>query len=521
MSRTSALSLAGVLASGRILIVEDDVDFSASLVELLDPEKFQVRTCESGMQALSILDTFDPDLSLIDIRLGRENGLDVMTQLREKKPQLLCILMTAYAAIDSAVLAIRRGADDYLTKPIEPEGLKDLLERSLLRVRHSHADDRRERMASLGQLAAGLAHDMNNMLAAIVTETENAVSLVGLAHQEPELRERLKTIQLAGTRAGELTRQLLVFTRGQIPTSPCDNPNEVLRHAAALVRSGLPEGVTLDLELCSTSHAVALDASQLEQVALNLLVNAREAIKAPGTIQLKSGRDLHPRQALPGYGLVVTVVDTGIGIPQQNRRRIFEPFFSARVDGSGTGLGLSTVYGLLQSVRGEIGVQSQPGVGTRFDVWIPETPFLPQESPRQGAPVPTTAGASCTVLLCDDDLGLLAALTRLLKRAGHVVIPATNIRTALDQWNQHREQIDLVMVDIRLGAERGTSIAADIHGDRPDLPILLMSGDLSESEPSATDGPALFRLQKPFAFEDLVAILPMLRGRNSLSGAHI
>ncbi len=511
MAMTSAVGMAGILASGRVLIVEDDVDFSESLVDLLDPARFQVKTATCGTKALALLDAFDPDLALIDVRLGHDNGVEVMAKLREKRPRLLCILMTAYAAIDSAVLAVRHGAHDYLRKPIDPEGLKHLVERSVLRVRRSEADQRNERMATLGQLAAGLAHDMNNMLAAIVTEAENAESMVGAANREGDLRAQLKTIQLAGVRAGDLTRQLLVFTRGKLPITPCDSPNEVLKHVAALVRGGLPPGVTLELDLRATSDAIVLDASQLQQVVMNLLINARDAIKPPGTLQLQSRNDLHPHDPQHGMGFVVTVVDTGIGIPLEVQDHIFEPFFTANTSGTGTGLGLSTVYGLVHAAKGEIAVNSQVGVGTRFDVWIPKAPDSAKAGPLSKTPVSVSPPASLTILLCDDDAGVLSSLVRLLERSGHVVISTSSVAATLEQWNIHRDRIDLVMTDFRIGSERGTAIVNAIHAVNPKLPILLMSGDIGELISLAHPDAALFRLQKPFTFEELSAVLSMSR----------
>lgn len=494
--------VSGVLTKSRVLIVDDDADFADSTAEILEANGFQVRAAYSSTSALQLLEDFDPHVALVDLRLGVESGTELIERMRAQRANIVCILMTAYAALDTAIEALRNRADDYLRKPLQPQGMLDVIRRAVQRVREVNIAERRERLASVGSLAAGVAHDLNNILTIVISETEL------LERQCPEagesVRSGLRVLHESAVRASQITHNLLLIARGAPAENPCLHPHQVLREVATAVERSLPAGVSMACELEEEDLALAIGASQLYQVALNLLVNARDAIPHAGSVLLRSriapppAAIAHAKGAQPERppGLLVSVTDTGMGIDAPTMQRLFEPFFSTKT--SGSGLGLATSYGLVSACGGEMLVESKLGVGSEFSVWIPsalQRSSVPPAQPRGLAPTPPPGTA---VLLCDDDPMVLQALSRVLRDLGHEVSHAVSMEEAVERWQAEPQRFSMVVTDMRLGKARGIDLARKVLAERADVHVVLMSGDLTGVNMRDPIWTRVTHLQKPF-----------------------
>ena len=506
------LEMSDALATSRVLVVDDDIDFADSTADVLISHGFQVATAHNASSALQRMEQFDPHVALIDLRLGVENGTELIERLRAQRADLVCILMTAYAALDTAIQALRNRADDYLRKPLQPQGVLEVIRTALQRTREAGLAERRERLASVGSLAAGVAHDLNNMLTIVISEAE----LIERQSPSEPVRLGLRVIHDSAVRASQITHNLLLIARGAPTSNPCTTPNTVLRELATTVDRSLPSGVSLLRELSEEEIPLAIGSSQLYQVVLNLLVNARDAIEAPGTVLLRS-RVSPPPAALAHtngsgserpQGLLISVTDDGIGIDAHAMPRLFEPFYTTKPLGSG--LGLPTSYGLVRACGGEMLVESKPGVGSEFAVWIPR--FVPAPGMRiseqpQGArermdrlrrDTPSASERKAPVLLCDDDPMLLHALSRVLRDLGYEVTQARDLHDALRCWEEARQRYGVVITDLRLGRDRGIDLARKVLIERPEVNVIMMSGDVSSADCRDPLWEQVTHLQKPF-----------------------
>jgi DNA-binding response OmpR family regulator len=200
------------ISSNRVLVVDDDSDFADSMAEVLESHGYRTATAYSGAAALREMESFNPHVALIDMRLGAERGTELIERMRAQRPDLVCILMTAYAELDSAVQALRNRADDYLLKPLDPSSVLGVIRNAMSRVRELTLAERRERLASVGSLAAGVAHDLNNVLTIVLHETELIERQI--RGQDDAVRTGLHSIRASTLRAAEITRNLLLIARG-------------------------------------------------------------------------------------------------------------------------------------------------------------------------------------------------------------------------------------------------------------------------------------------------------------------
>ena len=522
-SLTATPSMTDGLSENRVLIVDDDGDFAESLADVLDSHGYRAVTAWNSHSALEQIDVFDPHVALIDLKLGMENGTDLIERMRAQRPSIVCILMTAYAALDSAVQALRNRADDYLLKPLDPQGVLSVIHDAVCRVREVSVAERRERLASVGSLAAGVAHDLNNVLTIVLNETELIEHQLPDQGQGEEIRAGLHSIRASTLRAAQITRNLLLIARGEPTSTPCKNPREVLEELAATLDRSLPPGGRLVCELqIDGDMPLAIGASQLYQVVLNLLVNARDAIRDNGTVVLRGQIAPMPttsvkrRASSPPAtdGVLIKVADNGMGIDPATMQRLFEPFFTTKAKGSG--LGLATAYGLVSACGGEMFVESKLGAGTEFAVWIPcatsaeplrPSGFVLSDKPERRRESSGPQKRSQAVLLCDDDAMILHALSRMLRDLGYDVTQARSLNEAWESWQSDSQSLDLVITDVRLGKERGTELARRVLGLRPDTRVVLMSGDLQSVDTRDPVWSKVTHLQKPFNRAALVAAL--------------
>jgi PAS domain S-box-containing protein len=360
-----------------------------------------------------------------------------------------------------------------------------------------------QKMEAVGLLAGGVAHDFNNILTVI---HGNASMMLSEKLAPAELADCAEQIINAAARAASLTRQLLVFSSKQIMQPANLDLSAVVGGMVKMLKRLLGEDVTLRSELSPNLPPIFADAGMIEQVLLNLAVNARDAMPGGGVLTIATGRltldeaqaRLNP-SASPGECVWLRVSDNGCGIPPEVRPRIFEPFFTTKAVGKGTGLGLATVYGIVEQHHGWLDLASEPGKGTTFQIHFPAV----QGSRMAPKPQPAEAGlphGTETVLAVEDDSALRLLVCHVLERCGYTVFRASTGGAAAQLWAQHRDTIDLLVTDLVLPeGMSGFELARKLQADKPDLKVIFTSGYASR----AGEGPPLIEgvnfLQKPYS----------------------
>jgi two-component system, cell cycle sensor histidine kinase and response regulator CckA len=361
-----------------------------------------------------------------------------------------------------------------------------------------------EKMESVGRLAGGVAHDLNNMLTPILGYAEL------LTHELPSedaRRPRVQEILAAGERCRALVQRLLAFARKQtLKMRPLDL-NDMVRGMQPMLRRTFRENIALELRLDPTLKRIEGDPTQIEQILLNLAVNAQDAMPDGGVITLATERIVPPDGAgaeqKPQACLLVS--DTGIGMDEATQAHLFEPFFTTKSVGRGTGLGLSTVYGIVRQHHGTISVESQPGLGTCFRILFPETD-RPAARPRGAGHAQLDTAGRGTVLVVEDEAMVLTLITEVLHLAGYSVLQASDCRSAVELARAHGTEIDLLLTDVILPDENGRVLHALLQEMLPDLPVLFMSGYTADViGHHGVLAPGVNYIQKPFATGALTA----------------
>ncbi len=362
-----------------------------------------------------------------------------------------------------------------------------------------------QKMEAIGRLAGGVAHDFNNLLTVILGYSDVVNSQLPAGHP---LRQEVEQIQKAGERASALTRQLLAFSRTQVLVPQLIDVGEIVTDIDRMLRRLIGEHINL-LTVCDPDTGlVKADPGQLEQVLLNLAVNARDAMPGGGKLTIKTRNaefgEADDATAAPGSYVMIAVSDTGAGMDAETKAHIFEPFFTTKEKGKGTGLGLATVYGIVKQSGGFIRVSSEPGRGTAFEIYLPRVEEELDSPRRRIPPAPESAGGTETLLLLEEDEGLRRLAREVLENHGYKVIETSGWETALELAARHPGPIDLVLADAVVPETGGQTIVSRLSALRPGVKILSMSGDTSDAVlgPGAPDaGVAL--LPKPFAPGDL------------------
>ncbi len=361
------------------------------------------------------------------------------------------------------------------------------------------------KMEAVGQLAGGVAHDFNNILTAILGYADLLAADLPAADQR---REDVEEIRKAAQRAAALTRQLLAFSRKQVLEPRALDVNVLVDNMDKMLRPVLGENVELRAIPAPTLHAVRADPNQIEQVILNLAINARDAMPKGGKLTIETANvDLDEHYAarhatvVPGPHVMLAVSDTGTGMDAATQTRIFEPFFTTKEAGRGTGLGLATVYGIVKQSGGSIWVYSEPGQGTTFKIYFPALDAPAERVARPTAPVLGLVGTE-TVLLVEDDEQLLHVAHRALEARGYTVLAAGRGDAALDTARRHQGPIHLLLSDVTIPDMDGRALAAALRKERNDLRVLYMSGyaDQAIVHHGVLD-PAVAYLPKPFTTE--------------------
>jgi len=342
-----------------------------------------------------------------------------------------------------------------------------------------------QKMEGLGRLAGGVAHDFNNLLTAVIGYLDLlALNAAPSSEESGFVRQALE----AADQAADLTRQLLTFARRQPVQLVPQNLNALIERMAPLLRRLMPANVDILTQLAGTPCWTRADAGQLEQVLVNLVFNARDAMPEGGRLLLATLRE--------AGGVRLVVEDSGVGMDAETRAQVFEPFFTTKDVGRGSGLGLATVYGVVQQCGGNVSVESEPGRGARFTVWLPAA-----EPPAGEGPAPVEAVAprgAETVLVVEDDPAVRGLMGAMLARLGYDVLAAGDARGALEVAEAHAGPLHLLLTDIVMPGMSGRALARRLKAVRPELCVLLMSGN---ALPGPAGEPGAMLMAKPFSME--------------------
>ncbi len=381
--------------------------------------------------------------------------------------------------------------------------IMDITDRKRLEVEYQQS----QKMESIGRLAGGVAHDFNNLLGVIGGYSEFA--LEDLPEESP-LRENVLQIKRASERAADLTRQLLAFSRRQMLQPEVINLNEVVADTEKMLRRVIGEDISLEISSEEELGQIMADPGQMEQILMNLVVNARDAMPRGGklairteNVTLSDEEALHLPGGYPGSYVALQVKDSGLGMDQRTSEQIFEPFFTTKEKGKGTGLGLATVYGIVKQSGGCIWVDSVLGEGTTFDVLFPRIDGAVPVTQSDNVPLGLARGEE-TILLIEDESALRAVTRILLNRMGYKVLDAEDGDTALALFGKNSVKIDMVLSDVVMPGKSGPETVELLQAMDPELKVLFMSGYAADTiaHHGALHDDVEF-INKPFSFQDL------------------
>ncbi len=394
-------------------------------------------------------------------------------------------------------------------KLIRIAGLRDVSERAKLEKEHQKATEqlhRAQRMQTVGLLAGGIAHDFNNLLSVMLGSAELALQKVG--PQEPVVHE-LNRIHDAAEVAATLTRQLLVFGGKDTPTPVVLDVGEVAQRLQDLIEGVVGEAIAVTMDIDALPSRVQIARPHLEQIIVNLVINASAAMEQGGRLAVRT-RALSISTVLtttmgqslqPGNYVMLEIEDDGHGMSEAVARQALEPFFTTKQGGHGTGLGLSVVYSIVTACAGGLDLDTTPGIGTRWRIYLPSTD---EDAHQSDVPAPVSVGQSGTILVVEDEEDVRELLVTALEYGGYQVLSADGAEQAIPLYEANKSIIGMLLTDVVMPHVTGPELAQQLRANDPDLPVMFISG---YSEPvlkrHALGNVPL--IQKPFRIADLLA----------------
>ncbi len=494
----------------RILHLEDNRN-DAELVQALLAEDglvCEIVRAESRAEFVVALEQGGWDLFLSDNSLPSFNGMTALALVRERYPDVPFIFLSGTIGEEVAIESLKNGATDYVLKQ-RPARLASAVRRALHEIEERAQRNRLElqlrqaqKMEAIGQLTGGIAHDFNNLLTIINGYSE--MLLQTLPAGDPQ-RDNAAQIREAGERAVALTRQLLAFSRRQMLEPRVLDLNAVVTNTERMLTRTIGEDVNLAAILTPGLGRVKADPGQIEQVIMNLAVNARDAMPHGGRLTIETANveldeNFVRTHAVvkPGRYVMLAVSDTGCGMDAETQKRIFEPFFTTKERGKGTGLGLATVYGIVKQSGGSIWVYSEVGQGTTFKVYLPRVEEQPDTVLPSAVRTASLKGTE-TILLVEDDAPLRKLTQAILKKGGYTVLSAGHSNEAFRVCAEHSGPIHLLLSDVVMPGMSGHELAGRMASAHPDMKVLYLSGYTDDTvvRHGVLDRSMAF-LQKPF-----------------------
>jgi two-component system cell cycle sensor histidine kinase/response regulator CckA len=494
----------------RVLLLEDDATDAEIVIRELKrtvPD-CRVRRVDRRSEFIGAFDEETPDLVLSDHRMAEFSGMHALEYVRQRSADVPFIFVTGALDEETAVECVKAGASDYVLKDrlarlgpavtaaLELREARRALTQSQEQLLHT------QRLDALGQLAGSVAHDYNNLMTAVIGYAE----LLAETMDNDPRRSDVEEITRAGQRAAALTRQLLAFSRKQVIDMAPLHLGDVIAGVERLLTRLGGERTKLDIRCAENLPLIRGDQGQLEQVLVNLVVNGRDAMPHGGQIDVDLRAETlvasasNRKGGISGPCVSLTVRDTGEGIPVDVLPHIFEPFFTTKPRGRGTGLGLSTVYGIVRQCGGHIVVDSTVGIGTTFRLYFPVTDDLPRRPYEARAA--TLAGTE-VVLVVEDDPGVLGYARRVLASHGYHVFTASDASTALAIVSA-QANIDLMLADVTLPDRSGVELAQHVRRLQPQTKILMMSGYIDRAIEEGSDISVFKPIQKPLLRQTLL-----------------
>jgi signal transduction histidine kinase len=503
-----------------ILLIEDNPGDARLVKEMLaegDPSSFRLSHVERLAEGIAQLKEDDFQVVLLDLSLPDGQGLDTVIRICTQIPHVPVLVFTGCNDETLAIRAVQVGAQDYLVKGqmdhhLLKRSIRYALERKRAEERMRALEERlrhSQKMEAIGTLAGGIAHDFNNILSGLLGYAELARLETSLGSR---INRNLEELLRVGARAKDLVKQILAFSRRTFQEKKPIHVEPLVQEAVKLLRSSLPTTIEIRLDIKEDSGIIDADPTQIHQVLLNLCTNSYHAMEETGgllTIGLSPihldayAAGQHPDLQQGPY-VRLTVSDTGVGMAPEILERVFDPYFTTKEAGKGTGLGLAVVHGIVHSHGGAIKVYSEPGKGTTFHVYFPrvETSFEGTSLGLTEEPVPLGRGEH--ILLIDDEPALVEIGKQMLEHLGYQVTVRTSSVEALGLFSSQPSRFDLVITDMTMAHMTGEKLAEEMLRIRPNLPIILCTGfseHISEAKAKAL-GIREF-LMKPLTLKDL------------------
>ena len=509
----------------RVLLVDDHKPVRDSLRQLIDlADGFEVvGEGSNGSEAVNRVAELSPDIVLMDVNMPGMSGVDATREIKSRYPDVKVLALSALGDLSHVSSMIKAGANGYLMKggpaheliaSIEAvkQGEGPLDRGVTIDVIRSFGDledqlRHAQKMESLGQLVSGVAHDFNNLISIIQNYAQFAAA--GLEESDPRLAD-LNEIQNAGERAAALVKQLLTFSRKDEVKPEVVDVNDAVKRLQGLWGRGLGEQIRVKVDLADDLWQVRIDPGWLDQIIMNLAVNARDAMPDGGTLTIKTdnisvGRQLsqhHPGVLADNY-VCMTVTDDGEGMSQDVVRRIFEPFFTTKPRDRGTGLGLATVYGIVKQALGSIQVESEPGRGTTFRVFLPATEMATTSTAEASFEAQTGRGE--LVLVVEDEVAVRRLIGRILEKGGYEVLTAGGVGEALELLKRIERPIEVLIVDVVMPGLASEVLSSHLRERDPNVKVLHVSGHSDQVLARHGVDPTSRYLQKPFTKDELLA----------------
>jgi signal transduction histidine kinase len=476
----------------RILIVDDDEMILDSLKALLKHKGYEITTTNSAKEALTSLSKNVFDLAILDIMMPEMTGFELLDSLDRAKLNTMFMIMTGDASMDYAIEAIRKMANDYIRKPFEPDEL--LMRVEMVLKQKKIRDERKkveaekkslekqlqhsQKMETIGTLAGGIAHDFNNMLGIIIGSAELALESM---ESNDQVGKYLNKILTASGRAEEMVNRLLSFSRLADSEKKPVNFMNILDESLKLLRSSLPTNIEIRKDLPDKTYSIMANSTQMNQIIINLCNNAAHAMdKCGGVLDLSLDNvTLDEEQTFfgnlaPGNYVKLSVHDNGHGIDPQIIERIFDPYFTTKEPGKGTGMGLAMVHGIVKNHGGCIKVSSEVGKGTQFDVLFPIID-------ADVFDVSTTFKAISpkgkeSILFVDDEELITDTMRLIMEQLGYRVTAFCESKKALHEFSLKPSNYDLVITDMIMPEMTGDVLVKKIRAIRSDIPIIISTG---------------------------------------------
>jgi DNA-binding response OmpR family regulator len=536
-----------------IMIVDDEPEYIEFLKEILGDFGFELLIASNGYKVFEILNESLPDIILLDVLMPEMDGFEICRRLKEDKRTrgIPVIFMTSLTEAVDKVTGLELGGADYITKPLQKDevlarlkthfvmrqlqlqlkqtrqSLDDTinlktqeLARSNEQLRNELAEQKRmekilqqaQKMEAVSTLSKGIAHDFNNILSIIVGYSEMAA--MEESSHDSKVSECLENINTAAFRAKELVQHLLTFCRQTDKEKTYIKLTPIIGAVINYLKAGIPSEIKIQKELTEETGMVLADPAQIHQLILNLCQNACQAmVEKPGTLTISLKQILldsdevsqYPNM-ISGYYDNIVIQDTGPGMDQEVVERIFDPYFTTKEPGEGTGLGLAVAHGIALSHRGTILVESQPGIGSTFEVLLP-CKLTEHLEPEAIADKNLPQGFG-NVLFVDDEKPLVHFGTTVLERVGYKVEGYTSSMEALDVFIKDPQKFDLIITDHIMPGMQGMDLAKKIIEIRRDIPVLLCTGTKSENlEKQAKNVGIVEVIQKPIPMKTLIKVI--------------